>query len=91
MSIIDKNKIDNTVKMLHNNLFLSSYKHVFLIGCGLVGKSLIKLLLSDTVSKYNIVSVSNSKKTLFPRYENPDIRNLSNLINSTVFNLLLKI
>ncbi len=80
--VIDKNKIDNTVKMLHNNLFLSTYKHVFLIGCGLVGKSLIKLLLSDTVSKYNIVSVSNSKKTLFPRYENPDIGNLSTLINS---------
>lgn len=61
--VIDRNRVDQTLNMIHNYIFFNKKKNLFLFGCGVVGKELINQILR--LDRYNIVFMANSRKHLF--------------------------
>ena len=61
--VIDRNRVDQTLNMIHNYIFFNKKKNLFLFGYGVVGKELINQILR--LDRYNIVFMANSRKHLF--------------------------
>jgi aspartokinase/homoserine dehydrogenase 1 len=77
ISVVIKNSsLKNALNVIHEGFFLSRYKelHLFVVGTGLVGTSLLRqmqkqyeLLLKEFSLKINLVGVANSRKMLIDK------------------------
>ena len=87
ISIIVKNSdVKLAIKALHNELIINIDKqNIFLIGHGLVGKSLIDIMKDN--SKINLCGVMNSKKMLLNNYGLKTTKLKEKLLNGTVQDL----
>jgi aspartokinase/homoserine dehydrogenase 1 len=73
-AVVRQVDVAKALNALHEAFFLSDRKilHVFLVGTGLIGKALIKMvreqfdkLAKDNLLEVNVVAVANSRKMLF--------------------------
>ncbi len=65
--IVQSNDVHLAIKSLHDGLILNKSKqNIFMIGYGLVGKSLVELIKSDET--INICGIINSKNMLLEKY-----------------------
>lgn len=73
-AVVREEDVSKSLNALHEAFFLSDRKvlHVFLVGTGLIGKTLLKMIKEQFASltrenrlEVNVVAVANSKKMLF--------------------------
>ena len=81
--VVDDEKGDEALKILHLEFFENIYKTpaIFLAGVGNVGKSLLKILKNDKLNTFNLNGIIRRKKMLLNQY-GLDINNLENSFNN---------
>ena len=81
--VVDDEKGDEALKILHLEFFENIYKipAIYLAGVGNVGKSLLKILNNNKLNNFNLNGIIRRKKMLLNQY-GLDINSLENSFNS---------